>query len=175
MVSSVAEGGPAAKAGLKPGDVVQTLNGAVIEGIEALDYRMATLTIGSNATFGILTKGQQQQVTIALERAPEGLATAQILLRGRSPFAGARVADLSPRLAQRLGLRSDAKGVALVDVASASPASDFGFQPGDIVREVNGVTIDSAKRLEEAALQSTRWWRFTVERGGQTLRQVLRY
>lgn len=175
LVSSVAEGGPAAKAGLKPGDVVQTLNGATIEGIEALDYRMATLTIGSSATFGILTKGQQQQIAIALERAPEGLTTQQILLRGRSPFAGARVADLSPRLAQRLGLRSDIKGVALVDIASASPASDFGFQPGDIVREVNGITIDSAKRLEEAALQSTRWWRFTVERGGQTLRQVLRY
>ena len=63
----------------------------------------------------------------------------------------------------------------MVDIERTSPAADFGFQPGDIVREVNGVTIDSAKKLEEAALQNTRWWRFTVERGGQTLRQVLRY
>ncbi|MBN9235418.1 MULTISPECIES: DegQ family serine endoprotease [Phyllobacteriaceae] len=175
LVSSVADGGPAAKAGLKPGDVVQTLNGTVVEGIEALDYRMATLSIGSNATFGVLTKGQQQQIAIALERAPEGLKTAELMLRGRSPFAGARVADLSPRLAQRLGIRTDVKGVAVVDIERTSPAADFGFQPGDIVREVNGVTIDSAKKLEEAALQNTRWWRFTVERGGQTLRQVLRY
>lgn len=154
---------------------MQTLNGTVVEGIEALDYRMATLSIGSNATFGVLTKGQQQQIAIALERAPEGLKTAELMLRGRSPFAGARVADLSPRLAQRLGIRTDVKGVAVVDIERTSPAADFGFQPGDIVREVNGVTIDSAKKLEEAALQNTRWWRFTVERGGQTLRQVLRY
>ena len=56
-----------------------------------------------------------------------------------------------------------------------NPAADFGFQPGDIVREVNGTTIDTAAALELAAQTDTRWWRFTVERGGQILRQVLRY
>ena len=49
LVSSVEEAGPAAKAGLKPGDVVLPLNGTPIEGIEALDYRMATLSIGTKA------------------------------------------------------------------------------------------------------------------------------
>jgi hypothetical protein len=37
------------------------------------------------------------------------------------------------------------------------------------------LTIDSAATLEQAAMEETRWWRFTVERGGQILRQVLRY
>ena len=96
-------------------------------------------------------------------------------LRGRSPFSGAKVAELSPRLAQRLGMRTDAKGVAVVDVDQNSPAASFGFQPGDIVREVNGREVDSARTLEEASLSNTRWWRFTVERDGQILRQVLRY
>jgi S1-C subfamily serine protease len=72
-------------------------------------------------------------------------------------------------------MRTDLKGVAVVGVEGGSPAAGFGFQPGDIVREVNGATIDSAKTLESAAAQSTRWWRFTVERDGQILRQVLRY
>ncbi|TIU68581.1 MAG: PDZ domain-containing protein, partial [Mesorhizobium sp.] len=99
----------------------------------------------------------------------------EVTLRGRSPFSGAKVAELSPRLAQRLGMRTDVKGVTVVNINRGSPAAGFGFQPGDIVREVNGLTIDTAATLEQAAMQETRWWRFTVERGGQILRQVLRY
>ncbi|MER8882506.1 DegQ family serine endoprotease [Mesorhizobium sp. M0633] len=175
LVSSVEEAGPAAKAGLKPGDVVLSLNGKPVESVGALDYRMATLSIGTNASFGVLSKGQQVTMDIALERPPEGAKAAELTLRGRSPFSGAKVAELSPRLAQRLGLRTDVKGVTVVDINRDSPAADFGFQPGDIVREVNGLTIDKAATLEQVAQQDTRWWRFTVERGGQILRQVLRY
>ncbi|MFC3323052.1 DegQ family serine endoprotease [Mesorhizobium cantuariense] len=175
LVSSVEATGPAAKAGLKPGDVVLQLNGKTVDSIEALDYRMATLSIGTNANFAVLTKGQQAAMDIALERAPEGMRAAELTLHGRSPFSGAKVAELSPRLAQRLGLRTDIKGVTVVDINRDSPAADFGFQPGDIVREVNGTAIDTAATLELAAKTDTRWWRFTVERGGQILRQVLRY
>ncbi len=175
LVSAVEPDGPSAKAGLKPGDVVLTLNGTALEGVDALGYRLATLSIGNTASFGILSKGRKQTLEIALERAPAGANTSEVLLRGRSPFAGAKVAELSPRLAQRLGTRTDEKGVAVVDVSRDSPAADFGFQPGDIVREVNGATIDSAEKLAEVSMQNTRWWRFTVERDGQILRQVLRY
>ncbi|UVK36896.1 DegQ family serine endoprotease [Mesorhizobium sp. AR10] len=175
LVSSVDEAGPAAKAGLKPGDVVLSLNGKPLESIEALDYRMATLSIGTNASFAVLSKGKQATMDIALERAPEGAKSSEVTLHGRSPFSGAKVAELSPRLAQRLGMRTDLKGVTVIDINRDSPAADFGFQPGDIVREVNGTTIDTAAILEQAVKQDTRWWRFTVERGGQILRQVLRY
>ncbi|MBZ9810820.1 DegQ family serine endoprotease [Mesorhizobium sp. BR1-1-9] len=175
LVSSVDAAGPAGKAGLKPGDVVLQINGKPVESIEALDYRMATLSIGTKANFAVLTKGQQAAMDIALERAPEGAKPSEVTLHGRSPFSGAKVAELSPRLAQKLGLRTDVKGVTVVDINRDSPAADFGFQPGDIVREVNGTTIDSAATLAQASQQDTRWWRFTVERGGQILRQVLRY
>ncbi|MCA0013636.1 DegQ family serine endoprotease [Mesorhizobium sp. B292B1B] len=175
LVSSVDQAGPAGKAGLKPGDVVLQINGKPVESIEALDYRMATLSIGTKANFAVLTKGQQAAMDIALERAPEGAKPSEVTLHGRSPFSGAKVAELSPRLAQKLGLRTDIKGVTVVDINRDSPAADFGFQPGDIVREVNGTTIDTAATLAQASQQDTRWWRFTVERGGQILRQVLRY
>ncbi|TPN86394.1 DegQ family serine endoprotease [Mesorhizobium sp. CU2] len=175
LVSSVEGSGPAGKAGLKPGDVILSLNNTPVESIEALDYRMATLSIGTKATFVVLSKGQQATMEIPLERAPEGARAVEVTLHGRSPFSGAKVAELSPRLAQRLGLRTDIKGVTVVDINRDSPAADFGFQPGDIVREVNGTAIDNAATLAQVAQQDTRWWRFTVERGGQILRQVLRY
>ncbi|MEI9403984.1 DegQ family serine endoprotease [Mesorhizobium argentiipisi] len=175
LVSSVEGSGPAGKAGLKPGDVILSLNNTPVDSIEALDYRMATLSIGTKATFVVLSKGQQATLEIPLERAPEGAKPSEVTLRGRSPFSGAKVAELSPRLAQRLGLRTDLKGVTVIDISRDSPAADFGFQPGDIVREVNGTTIETAATLAQVAQQDTRWWRFTVERGGQILRQVLRY
>ena len=54
-------------------------------------------------------------------------------------------------------------------------AARFGFQPGDIVRELNGETIDSAATLQTVASADARWWRFTVERDGRLIRQTLRY
>ena len=65
--------------------------------------------------------------------------------------------------------------MAIIDVDRDSPAAGLGLQARDIVREVNGETIDSADELKQAAGQQTRWWRFTVERDGRLLRQVLRY
>jgi S1-C subfamily serine protease len=123
----------------------------------------------------VLTKGEEKAVEVALERAPEGASTNEVLLGGRSPFAGAKVAVLSPRLAQRLRVATDTKGVVIVGVDGGSAAAGFGFQAGDIVRELNGETIDTAEKLKQLAEEDTRWWRFTVERDGRIMRQMLRY
>ena len=63
----------------------------------------------------------------------------------------------------------------MVDIERNSPAAGFGFQPKDIVREVNGEEIDTPEKLKRIAEQDGRWWRFTVERDGRLIRQVLRY
>ena len=55
------------------------------------------------------------------------------------------------------------------------PLAGFGLKPRDIVREINGETIDTPEKLRQAAEQDARWWRFTIERDGQLLRQMLRY
>ena len=63
----------------------------------------------------------------------------------------------------------------MVDIARNSPAAGFGFQPRDIVREVNGEEITSPEKLKQVAETDSRWWRFTVERDGRLIRQVLRF
>jgi Do/DeqQ family serine protease len=175
IVASVAADGPAAKAGIKPGDVVLSMNSATIEHVDALSYRLATQEIGSTAELKVLSQGDEKIVSVELIRAPEGAKAAELTIRGRSPFAGAKVADLSPRLAQKLGLETDIKGVAVIDIDRNSPAAGFGLQPRDIVREVNGEEIDTAEKLKQVAEAPSRWWRFTVERDGRLLRQTLRY
>lgn len=175
LISSVDDNGPAARAGLKPGDVVLSLNGTLIEHVEALDYRLATQPIGGKVSFAVLTKGEEKTIEVSLERAPEGAKSTELTLSGRSPFSGAKVAELSPRLAQRLRVASGVKGVAVIEIDRDSPAAGFGFQAGDIVLEVNGEAIDTTAKLKAVSEQDTRWWRFTVERNGRIMRQMLRY
>jgi Do/DeqQ family serine protease len=175
LVTEVVPDGPAAKAGLRPGDVVLTMNGAAIEHPDALGYRLATHSIGDLCTLGILSGGARKDVDITLIRAPAAAATAQIVIGGNSPFSGAKVASLSPRLAQRLGMDGVSKGVAIVGIDRRSPAASFGLQPRDIIREVNGEEIDTPEELRQVATSDTRWWRFTVERDGRLMSQILRY
>jgi Do/DeqQ family serine protease len=176
IVASVVPDGPAADAGLLPGDVVLSLNDIAIEHVDALGYRLATQAIGSKARLKVLSKGEEKSVEAALERAPEGASARPVAITGASPFAGVQVAELSPRLVQRLNIRTNApSGVAVVDIDRNSPAAGFGFRPRDIVREVNGEIITTPAKLAEVAAQDTRWWRFTVERDGRLLRQTLRF
>ncbi len=175
IVLSLYDDGPAQKAGLAPGDVVLALNGAPIEHVDALGYRLATQPIGSTVTFDILSKGEERQVAVELVRAPEGADSTVVDILGESPFAGAKVAQLSPRLAQRLRMPISTSGVVMVDVPRDTPAAQFGFRARDIVREVNGETIDTAETLEKVAMMKSRWWRFTIERDGNILQQMLRY
>jgi Do/DeqQ family serine protease len=175
LVVSVVPDGPAAKAGLNAGDVVLAMNDVPIEHVDALGYRLATQPIGGNAALKVLSGGSEKTVEVALARAPEGTSAKQLTINGRSPFAGSKVAALSPQLSQRLGLDANAQGVAIVDVTPNSPAAELGFRPRDIVREVNGEEIASTEQLQKLASQKTRYWRFTVERDGQILSQILRY
>jgi Do/DeqQ family serine protease len=175
LVASVEPDGPAGKAGLRPGDVVLSMNGGAIEHSDALAYRLATQSIDTTVELAVLSQSEEKTLTVQLIRAPEGAAVEPVTIRGRTPFAGAKVAELSPRLAQRLGLNADIKGVAVVDIDGGSPAARFGFLPRDIVREINGEEIDTAAKLREIAESQTRWWRFTVERDGKLLRQTLRF
>lgn len=175
LVSNVTPDGPAAEGGLRPGDVVLSLNGRAIEHPDALGYRLATLAVGSTAELGVLSQSHERIVEIELIRAPEGVDGAEIQIGGNSPFAGTTVASLSPRLAQRLRLPEQARGVVVTSIDRNSPAASLGLRPGDIVHEVNGTQIDSTAALERVASEQTRWWRFTLERDGRLLRQAMRY
>jgi len=175
IVTAIYEDGPAEAAGIEPGDVVLAMNGVPIQHVDALGYRLATQPLNATVTFDVLSKGRQRSVSLTLVRAPEGASSATLDISGQSPFTGAKVAELSPRLARKLRLRDDTRGVVMVEVPRGSPAAGFGFRPGDIVREVNGTEIDRPETLQKAAAERTRWWRFTVDRNGNIMRQMLRY
>ncbi|MBL8583441.1 MAG: DegQ family serine endoprotease [Rhizobiaceae bacterium] len=175
LVAAVVDDGPAARAGLRPGDVVLALNKAQIEHVDALGYRLATLSIGKPVDLTVLSKGTEKSVNVVLEKTPPDLTPASVVIDGRSPFAGAKVTDLSATLSQRLGVPVDSKGAAITEIVRRSPAAQVGLRPGDIIREINGEQMASAQDVVQAAGQNSRRWSFTIQRDGQILRQTLRF
>ena len=85
----------------------------------------------------MLRAGRELSAKVALQTAPE-TPRDEITIRSRSPFSGAKVANLSPALADELQLQNADEGVVIVDVDNGSYASNLGFQRGDVIVSVNG-------------------------------------
>jgi Do/DeqQ family serine protease len=171
LVSSITARSPAARAGLRTGDLVVEVDGQPVDDPNAFDYRFATKPVGGQAQVAVIRGGREAKLTIPLETAPE-TPREETVIKARSPLLGAKVANLSPALAEELRLDSAAEGVAVTEVENGSVAQSFGFQKGDIVVSVNNEKIASMKDLLRATGQPSRVWRLTIQRGGQEISAV---
>ncbi len=173
LVQTVAAGSPAATAGVKVGDLITAVDGQRVDDPESLNYRLATQPLGQSVNVTVNRRGQDSVMRIVLATAPETTPRDEVLLRGRSPLAGIRAANLSPAVAEEMRIDAEGAAAVVVEVAENSPAEAAGFRPGDIIAEVNGVRIASTKDLDAATRGTARGWRVTVTRGGRTITAIL--
>lgn len=174
LVVNVTDGSPADKAGLKPGEVVTAVNGLQVEHPDALWYRLTTVGLGNAATLSVQQSGKEEQLKLQLVSAPETVPRDERLIEGRNPFAGLRVANLSPKIATELHIPTEKTGVVVTEVVRNSPAARLGFQVGDIVVSVNGDPVPSTKALEALVDDNPGFWRVEIDRDGQRIRQFFR-
>ncbi len=168
LVANVAPGSPAARAGIKISDLIVSVDGTEVDDPNAFDYRFATKPLGGTAQVGLIRQGKATTVAVALESLPDRPLD-QIEIKGRSPFLGATVANLSPALADELRLDPQTEGVVVTGIADGSPAQSLGFQKGDIVVAVNNQKIAKPADLDRIANVGGRQWRITILRGGQQI------
>jgi Do/DeqQ family serine protease len=171
LIASVAPNSPAARASLKPGDLIVSVDGQEVGDPNAFDYRFATKPLGGSARLGIIRAGRDLTVSVALQTAPD-MPREEIVIRSRSPFSGAKIANLSPALANELQVRDADEGVVIVDVDNGSYASNLGFQRGDVIQEVNGERIARTHDLERLSKTQNRAWRIVIIRNGQKISAV---
>jgi S1-C subfamily serine protease len=172
LVANVAPNSPAARAGLKLSDLIVAIDGQTIDDPNAFDYRFATRPLGGSAQIDVQRAGKTVKLTVPLETAPDTNRD-EIELTARSPFQGAKVANISPAVADELHLDASTEGVVVIDLADGGTAANVGFQKGDIILAVNNQKIARTSDLDKASKTSSRIWRITVVRGGQQINVTL--
>jgi serine protease Do len=168
LIKEVYPGGPLARAGVGSGDVVETVDGAAVDDMQSLNYRTATHRAGDTVKMRVLSNGKTREVAVVLALPPETPARDLRTVAGRNPLTGARVENVSPATATELQIDLMSKGVAIVSTENGTIAANYGFQPGDIIRSVNGQRIASVAELVRALNASSRW-DLVIERGGRQL------
>jgi serine protease Do len=171
LITEVAPGSSAEKAGLRPGDVVLRVDGFAVQQPSAFDFRIATKAVGSSVEIGYFRAGEEAMATIALEAEPH--AGEAVAVDGNTRFRGATVETLSPASAQELGLPFDARGVIIRDVAPGSPAAQMGLRPGDIILSLNGQEVEDAEAFAQMADGRPEAWQIVLRRGGRVFRSVV--
>jgi len=172
LVSNVVPNSPAARAGLKLSDLIVAIDGQTVEDPNAFDYRFATRPLGGKSDIDVQRGGKAVKLSVPLETAPD-TGRNEIVLTTRSPFQGAKVANISPAVADELHLDADTEGVVVTDLADGGTAASVGFQKGDIILAVNNQKIAKTSDLEKATRDTLRLWRITLVRGGQQINVTL--
>lgn len=168
IISAIQPDSPAEHAGLKVGDIIKSVGEHEIADNHALNFRIATYEIGANATFTILRDGSEQSVEVKMQPPVENPKRDLRTIEGNSPLAGAVVGNLSPALADELGLPVMSGGVIITEM-KAGRTSNGGFQARDIIVRVNDVDITTSEQAEKLLSAKKTGWKITVKRGGQLL------
>lgn len=171
LIADLFPGGPAERAGVKQGDLILTIDGQAVNDEAAINYRIGTRKPGDTAVLQVRRDGVLRNLTVKVSPPPSEPARDERLLSGRNPMDGATVVNLSPAVADEFGadpfIARD--GVLVIKVSPQGYAGGAGFQPGDLIREVNGKAVQSTRDLAEALKSGASVWRVTIQRGGQAI------
>jgi len=147
LVAQVMPKSPAAKAGVKAGDVIVEYEGQTVTSSSDLPRLVASTPIGKSATVKVLRDGQPLSLTAQITELsePQQVASAD----SNREKLGMAVQPLTPALAQQLGV-PDRTGVVVAGVKDGSPAAEAGIQAGDVIVQANRQPVRSVTDLRKA-------------------------
>jgi serine protease Do len=170
MIARLHRASPLRKSGLKRGDIIVSMDGKNLESAKEFTYRFATKVIGDDIEMVVLRRRRKITAIVAAEQAPETTPRNETSIRVRSPFSGLVVANVSPAVTSELGIENVNSGV-IVTGFKRGLAARAGFRKGDVIVEVNGVSIDRVRTLLRVVrADDDTWWDITLRRKGRLRR-----
>jgi serine protease Do len=156
LIAAITPGSPAAKAGLKAGDVVIAAGGQPIRDVHDLPRLVAETPVGSNLDLTIVRDAKNQRILVTVGELPaKTAATGEAGGETAVSALGMELAPLDPRLRAQLNIAKDLTGAAVLQVAPNSPVASLGVQAGDVIVSVDQKPVatpqQAAADLKEAA------------------------
>ncbi len=174
ILNAIHPDGPADEAGLRVGDIVTAVQGREVADPRALQFRIATRPLGTTVSISYLREGRIGEVNATLRAPPEEPPRNTTPLAGPHLLAGSTVANLSPALADELGISTAARGVIVLEVSARSPARRLRLRPGDVIARVNGHDIERVADLVATLEDAAERWRIAVRRGERLIEVTVR-
>ena len=155
LVAEVTRDGPAAKAGLRRGDVILAFNEHKVDSATQLRNAVAGVKPGSEVQVEGLRDGRRRTFRVVLSERPDSVAAATPERdddEGKESGGrlGLSLQPLTPDVAGQLGYGSDVQGVLVSSVEPGSPAAEAGLAPGDLIEAVGRTEVRSVDELRRA-------------------------
>ena len=144
LVMVVTPNGPAAKAGVRPGDLITRIDSQTIEGSYDVVQYVSSKPIGSKVTVAYFREGRPATMQVVLGELDASEALAQSQGDVQKDIVGVHLQDLSPEISKFFGLPEGTHGAVIADVEPGSRAAKAGLTPEDVILEVNRKPVASA-------------------------------
>ncbi|MEY6762727.1 serine endoprotease DegP [Kluyvera ascorbata] len=155
FVSQVMPNSSAAKAGIKAGDVITSLNGKAISSFAALRAQVGTMPVGSKISLGLLRDGKPVTVELELQQ------SSQTQVDSSSIFSGIEGAEMSNK--------GQDKGVVVNTVKAGSPAAQIGLKKGDIIVGANQQAVKNIAELRKILDSKPSVLALNIQRGDSSI------
>lgn len=163
FVSEVIPNSGSAKAGVKSGDVIVSLNDKPLSSFAELRSRIATTEPGATVKLGILRDGKPLDLQVTLDKSTSSSASAEMIAPA---LQGATLSDGQ--------LKDGTKGITLDSVEKSSPAAQAGLHENDVIVGVNRVRVQSIAEMRKVLESKPTVIALQIVRGNDTLYILLR-
>ncbi len=165
LVSEVAKDSPAAKAGIKRGDIILSFDGKKIKTLSDLPRLVAATKVGETAEVVIFRNQKEKTYSVKLGEMADEKTVAALNGDPEKKF-GLALMDLSPEAIQRYGLKNN-QGVLITRVDPNGPGASSNLRAGDLILEINNTETPDLKTFLEAvkSIKKDQIIRFLVQRG----------
>ncbi|EGQ0034674.1 serine endoprotease DegQ [Escherichia albertii] len=163
FVSEVLPGSGSAKAGIKAGDIITSLNGKPLNSFAELRSRIATTEPGTKVKLGLLRNGKPLEVEVTLDTSTSSSASAEMITPA---LEGATLSDGQ--------LKDGGKGIKIDEVVKGSPAAQAGLQKDDMIIAVNRDRVNSIAEMRKVLATKPAIIALQIIRGNESIYLLMR-